>query len=176
MENLILCLIPRSQQTNACRKTMWLSAFAMAAVTITLVGCGKGNGSRGTPYPAEGQITWNKAPLAGAQVVLYPQGLPDAKAVPSRAQTGSDGRFRVSTFGAEDGAPEGEYAVTVVRYPMQKDGSGWVPGPNDLPVKYASPKKTDLRVKITSGDNKLPTLALQSPDKKNQVSRTFSLR
>lgn len=176
MRNLFYCLISRDQQRNACRSTMCMAALAMAAIAMMLTGCGKANGGRGPAHPAEGQITWNKAPLAGAQVVLYPQGLADATAVPSRAQTGPDGRFRVSTFGTEDGAPEGEYAVTVVHYPMQKDGSGWVSGPNDLPAKYASLKTTDLRVKITSGDNTLPTLALQSPANKNQVSRTFSLR
>lgn len=156
------CASPFPRPASTWLRMMLSSAFVVAVMVPVLAGCGKRHGDRGALYPAEGQIFLNKEPLAGALVVLYPQGLSDAKAVPSRAQTGPDGRFRVSTFGTADGAPEGEYTVTVVQYPLQQDGSGWVSGPNALPTKYASPKTTDLRVQIGDGKNTLPVLALAS--------------
>jgi hypothetical protein len=142
------------------RRIFCVLPLAVALVTLMLGGCGKRNGA----YPAEGQVLLNGQPLAGAQVVLYPRGQSDAKVVPPRAQTGVDGRFRLSTLGKSDGAPAGEYAVTVIRYPMQKQGDGgWTSGPNDLPKKYASPETTDLRVQIGEGKGPLPALVLQTP-------------
>ena len=159
------CAISRSRRANASMPAMLAYAIAANVMLLALVGCGKHHGERGELYPAEGQVFLNQQPLAGAIVVLYPQGLADAKAVPSRAQTGPDGRFRVGTFAAADGAPEGEYAVTVVQYPLQQDGSGWTAGPNALPAKYASLKTTDLRVQIGDGENTLPALVLAGPNR-----------
>ena len=160
----LFCALRHSRRTNACSASMLAFALAATVMGLTLVGCGSRHGDRGTLYPAEGQVFLNKEPLAGALVVLYPQGVSDEKPVPSRAQTGPDGRFRVSTFGTADGAPEGEYAVTVVQYPLQQDGSGWVSSPNALPKKYASPKTTDLRVQIGDGKDTLPALVLTNPN------------
>jgi hypothetical protein len=158
----ICSVLLRSLRISAGSPTRLAYGLAATAIALTFIGCGRPIGDRGELYPAEGQVLLNTAPLAGALVVLYPQGLPDAKAIPSRAQTGPDGRFRVSTFGTADGAPNGEYAVTVVQYPWQQDGSGWVAGPNALPAKYASPKTTDLRVQIGPDKDKLPALVLAS--------------
>jgi hypothetical protein len=156
----------RWQMTSACSCMTMPLMIVMALMTATLVGCGRGHGDRGAVHPAEGQVLLDKKPVAGALVVLYPRGLSDAKAVPSRAQTGPDGRFRVSTFGTADGAPEGEYSVTIVQYPLQQDsGGGWTSGANALPAKYASPKTTDLRLHIGEGKSELPTLVLASPKK-----------
>lgn len=143
---------------NTCSGTLLPLTLIAAVMAMAIVGCG--HSDRAAVYPAEGRVVWNGQPLAGAQVVLYPQGQSDAKTVPARAQTDSEGRFRLSTYGTADGAPEGEYAVTVVHYRVRQQDGGSVPGPNVLPAKYASPKTTDLRVQIAKGTNTLPTLAL----------------
>ena len=158
---------------NTRSRMTLLSAFTMAGLALALVGCSKRPGDRGTLYPAEGQVFLDKEPLVGALVVLYPQGLSDAKAVASRAQTSPDGRFRVSTFGTADGAPEGEYAVTVIHYPMQKQSDGgYAAGPNDLPKKYASPTTSDLRVQIGEGKSTLPAIVLQPLKRNSRVANT----
>jgi hypothetical protein len=138
-------------------------ALTIVAVlaAVSMAGCGRANGDRARVYPAEGQVVWNGKPLAGAQVVFYPQAESEAKASPPKAQTDSEGRFRLSTYAADDGAPEGAYAVTVLYYPPQKQDGGYVPGPNVLPKKYASPKTTDLRAQVVQGANSLPALVLQ---------------
>ena len=76
-------------------------------------------------------------------------------------ETGPDGKFHVGTYATGDGAPEGQYVVTVVHCPLVQKGSDSVPGPNVLPNKYASPKTSDLRVAIVKGANTLPVLALK---------------
>jgi hypothetical protein len=124
---------------------------------LVISGCGKRQGDRGAVYPVEGQVLLGKKPIAGAILALIPQGVSDA--APSRATAGADGRFRVSTFGKEDGAPQGEYAVTVVSYPIRPGDGG--ASTNVLPKKYASLKTTDLRVKVSDSATVLPAIVLQ---------------
>ena len=78
-----------------------------------------------------------------------------------RGRTGADGRFRLGTYDKTDGAPEGQYVVTVVHFPLVQTGSDSVPGPNRLPKKYASPATTDLCVQIAKGVTTLPPLVLK---------------
>jgi hypothetical protein len=133
----------------------------MAAVlALTVTGCGKKQGDRVQVYPTEGQVVWDGQPLAGALVVLHPKGQPGVKGVSTRAQTNQEGRFRVSTYDAADGAPAGEYAVTVQYYPLEKQGESYVAGPNSLPSIYANPATTALSVRVVEGKNTLPPLTL----------------
>jgi hypothetical protein len=120
-------------------------------------------------------VLLDKQPLAGAIVTLYPQGVAEPHATPSKAQTDTTGRFRVGTFADDDGAPAGEYVITVIRYPVQKQGDGgYTAGPNDVPKKYASPKTTDLRVHLDDGKTDIPTLALVSEKANKKKSATYS--
>ncbi|MGD0899599.1 MAG: hypothetical protein ABR915_17350 [Thermoguttaceae bacterium] len=136
------------------------AALAAAVMVLAVAGCGKGHGDRAAVYRAEGQVLWEGKPLEGAMVAFYPEGQSKPKNVPW-ARTDAEGRFQLSTYDPADGAPEGEYAVTVVHNPLKKTGDGWSPGPNVLPAKYASPKTTNLKVQVVKGANTLPALALQ---------------
>ena len=71
------------------------------------------------------------------------------------------GKFTLTTYEAGDGAAAGEYSVTVVHTPLVKVDGDTVAGPNVLPVKYATPTDTDLKVSITAGPNTLPALELK---------------
>jgi hypothetical protein len=128
----------------------------MGAILMLLVapGCSKGP-DRIPVYPTEGQVLWEGQPLAGALVVLHPKGSPDGKGVPARAQTDKEGRFRISTYDTADGAPAGEYAVTVQYYPLEQHGESYIAGPNIVPPKYADPKATELAVRVVEGTNTL---------------------
>ena len=136
--------------------------FPAALIAMALAGCGRKVAERREVQPVEGQVIWEKKPLEGAVVIFYPQGWQtnDNTRAP-RAQTGHDGTFHVGTYGNGDGAPEGQYVVTVVHCPLVQRGSDSVPGPNVLPNKYASPKTSDLRVEVVKGANTLPALALK---------------
>jgi hypothetical protein len=52
-------------------------------------------------------------PTPGALVILHPLNDPDPRAPRPVARVGADGRFSPTTYSADDGAPAGEYAVTV---------------------------------------------------------------
>jgi len=114
----------------------------------------------GPPCPVHavvGHVAVGKTIPAGAQLVFHPVNgeLPDM-AVP-RATVKDDGSFTVSTFGAHDGAPEGEYIVTIQWFRMSKDGA---PGPNVLPRTYSAPASSPLRVAVQPGRNQLEPLVI----------------
>ena len=72
----------------------------------------------------------------------------------------ADGTFEPTTFDTADGAPAGEYVVTIEWRKLVNDRGEWTPGPNLLPAKYGDPSKSDVVVKIAAGQNDLPPIAL----------------
>jgi hypothetical protein len=119
--------------------------------------------ARNTPvpvYPARGHVQFANSPPAGAFVVLHPlQGSLPRNARPY-AIVRSDGSFELSTFGKGDGAPAGEYAVTVEWRPLTGGGIDSISGRNRLPAKYARPETSGLRVNVASAANEIPTFEL----------------
>lgn len=68
--------------------------------------------------------------------------------------TESDGSFVLSAYNAWDGAPVGEYVVTVVQRQPYLDERG-KPGIDRLPARFASAKTSDLRATVKLGPNDL---------------------
>lgn len=140
-------------------KRRGLGLFGAALLSIALVGCAEAKPDRTPVFPAKGTITFKGQPVAGALVALHPKA-PIAGTPNPRANVGKDGAFQVSTYVTADGAPEGDYTVTVLWYkPIQK-GPDVVSGPNVIPAKYANPNTSDLVVSIKQGENDLPAIAL----------------
>jgi hypothetical protein len=98
-----------------------LRKFSMRLLPLGLmlvVGCGSAAKDKPALYKATGIVKLNGAPLAGATVAFHPVDL----AKVARGGTGitdSSGKFTISTFGANDGAIEGEYKVTVTKVQMK---------------------------------------------------------
>ena len=126
---------------------------------LLAAGCGD-SVSRLKTHPVEGFVHFEGRPLPGAFVVLHPKGLADKKVLPAHAKTDAAGKFKASTYDANDGAIAGEYSVTVEYQELVKTDDGIVAGPNLLPPKYASASTTDVIIRIAEGDNKLPVINL----------------
>jgi hypothetical protein len=145
------------------RESFEPKVWAFALLTILLLvaaGCGSKHPDRLAVFPVSGQVTWNGQPLPNAFVVLHPKGAHDLRAVTARGQTDQSGNFRVTTYEAGDGAPVGDYAVTVAYHQLVATGGGYEPGPNVLPSKYAAPETTELTAHVAEGPNQLPPLTL----------------
>jgi len=130
-----------------------------ALLSIALVGCAKAKPDRTPVFPAKGIITFKGEPISGALVALHPKA-PIAGTPNPRANVEKDGAFKVSTYITADGAPEGDYTVTVLWYKPIKNGADVVSGPNVIPAKYSNPNTSDLVVSIKPGENDLPAIAL----------------
>ena len=76
-----------------------------------------------------------------------------------RAVVEDDGSFSVSTFAAKDGAPAGDYAVSInwksktVKTPGRKGPAKKVP--TNFPKRYENPKTSGLVVRVQEGPNEL---------------------
>lgn len=126
-----------------------------------LVGCQRQASDRIAVHPVSGQVKIKGKPIANALVVLHPKTKSDPKLIAARGQTDQDGNFQLTTYDANDGAAEGEYAVTVVKYELKKQGESFVPGPNVLPGKLATPDTTDIFVKVAAGPNQLQPINIK---------------
>lgn len=124
---------------------------ALIVPLFALVGCG----SKGpTLYPVKGKVVGaDGKPLEHATVVFHPVAATDPNLSKPRAKVAADGSFSLSTVGTDDGAPPGEYKVTVEQWlagPRSDD-----PPANRLPTKYASPDQSGLTATVGSGPTEL---------------------
>jgi hypothetical protein len=138
------------------RPVLW-SCVGLAAL---LAACG--GPTADPPYPVRGRVLRGEKPVAEALVVFHRL----AGSQPARKPTGTtddDGYFTLTTDRTDDGAPAGEYAVTV-------ELRGWITrgeeqvrdGPNQLPARYADPARTDLRCLVRSGKNEAEAFRLSA--------------
>ena len=132
---------------------------AAFALLLMLAGCGDG---RQATYPVAGQLTIQGKPAADADLRFYEvRGRTPGMARPY-ATTDSEGRFTVSTYGMNDGAPAGEYQVSVSWKgplrgvsPDQRDAM-----PERLPPRFNDPTTSGIQVRVVRGDNMLETIDL----------------
>jgi hypothetical protein len=129
-------------------------------ICLVAVGCGEAKPDRVAVHPAAGKVTLKGLPTHGAQVVLHPKSDLGADVPAPRANVDKDGNFKLSTFTGSDGAPEGEYVVTLSWYKLVKQGPDIVAGPNVIPPKYTRPESSDITVRIAAGQNELPPIKL----------------
>ena len=137
----------------------------VACMTATVVGCGKSEdpNARQT-FPASGMVTYQGQPIPDASIRLHPVSPPeDGKPVYTpRGRADASGLYTLSTYSAGDGAPPGDYLVSV----------SWL-GPLDgvsedeedklkerLPRKYNFAETSGIKVTVTEGDNMLEEIAL----------------
>lgn len=134
-------------------------AFGMA-LALGTIGCSGGEGHPPT-YPVKGRVEVGGEPAAGAFVVFHRAG-GDAQAKAGEgadalerptAQVKADGSFVVTTYEEADGAPAGDYSVTVEWRKLIKKGTEALAGPNVVPKNYGSADTTPLKVTVKPGEN-----------------------
>lgn len=136
-------------------------ALGLAAVLLLLPACSD-SGMKPT-FPVAGQVLYQGQPAKGAVVSFHPLG-DNAQAKPRilpNADCDADGRFALSTYNQHDGAPTGEYAVTVFwpgpkgKRQAEDEGDEEERGEekNQLPALYGNKDSTPLRFTVKPGDN-----------------------
>jgi hypothetical protein len=148
---------PRFRQPSQNRSQRGYFAVLLLVVAATAASCGRSD--RLLLYPVEGTVRCQGRPAVGALVVFHPQD-PSEKIQKLRpaANVDAEGRYCLSTYQPRDGAPPGEYRVTVV---WPSPGSGERPGPDRLGGRYAKPAQTPLAASVREGSNMLEPFDLQ---------------
>ncbi|MGE3314649.1 MAG: hypothetical protein AB7O26_05985 [Planctomycetaceae bacterium] len=111
-------------------------------------------------FPVNGSVTLNGENAYGAFIVFHPHGEPLPRNAKPWAQVKHDGSFELTTFSAQDGAPEGEYTVTIQWKKLVEVGSDRSAGDNVMPKRLSKPDTSELKVTVVAGPNNLPTFNL----------------
>jgi hypothetical protein len=121
----------------------------LALALLVLAGCGGGMGQ------VDGKLVWEDGTpakeLAGSQVVFESAELK----VSARGVVDSEGNFKLGTRTRDDGAPVGDYEVTVIEHRPNANAAGTSLVPAVLPGKYADLKTSGLTATVKSGPNPL---------------------
>ncbi len=142
------------------QKRLALTALGIAALVLVYFWLpGRETEDFATLQPARGTVLYEGRPLPTAAILLHPVG--GKRDVPRpQALSRDDGTFVLTTYRPDDGAPPGDYQVTVVYYEKQDPSDESKPR-NLLPPRYARPETSGLAVRIGEGENQLPPLRLQ---------------
>jgi hypothetical protein len=132
--------------------------LALLGLVLMLVSCGPRSGHVPV-YPVRGQVYFQGKPASHAFVALHPCDQTNAAVPHPTAYTDAEGRFALSTYAPQDGAPAGEYVVTIVWWapdaikdPQEGDELTQL---NRLPPRYGDPKSSGLQARITQETNEL---------------------
>lgn len=109
-------------------------------------------------YPVTGKVLLDGTAPEGANVVLFP--LDKAITVRPKGFVGPDGNFQLTTYLPSDGAPRGDYKLTIEwNKPVEVAGE-FVPGPNLLPEKLSKPESSTIQITVKAGKNELAPVQL----------------
>jgi hypothetical protein len=109
-------------------------------------------------YPVTGQVLFEGKPPVGARVLFHSLEDPNDEISRPRATVDAEGRFVVNTYVPKDGAPAGNYVVTLHWLP--KGFNGPVEAGNKLPMRYAKAETSGFKVEIRKENNDLEPFLL----------------
>lgn len=140
--------------------TLFSVAFCLALIN----GCGGADDSnRPTRVKTSGTVTHKGQPVEGATVLFAPA---EGQGHAATGLTDSQGRFRLTTFLANDGAVPGNYKVTISKFDMStanpdleddlaiemRQDSDKIVGPTPLlPIEFSEIETTPLIKEVTTG-------------------------
>lgn len=115
--------------------------------------------------PVSLEVSFKGEPIPDGVIVFHPVSpeVDDRPLVTPRGTVDRDGNVVVSTYSRGDGAPPGEYRLSVNwQGPLEgvdEDAADQLP--ERIPPKYRNPETSGLRLIVVAGaDNKLPPILL----------------
>jgi hypothetical protein len=101
---------PRTRQSQ-CLHLIGRAGIVFVAI---LAGCGKSRlADRKPVVPVRGFVSFQGKPAVGAVVSFQPAGQIQLGGLRANGRVGDDGAFALTTYVTADGAPPGQYVVTV---------------------------------------------------------------
>jgi hypothetical protein len=129
-----------------------------------MAGCGKTESVRVAVHPVSGRLLVNGKPAERAVVSLNPsKPFPDPTlgSVLPYGLVQADGTFSIGTYTTDDGAPVGEYTVTVVWPTITIEGGEEIFGQDRLRKAFENPKQPATKFAVKDGENLVPTIDLK---------------
>lgn len=138
--------------------TRFQNLLVLVAISSCIFGCGELGPET---FPVSGIVSRNGKPVVDARVTLHPRHDTSMGSRPLGV-TDNSGHFQLMSHTPNDGAPPGEYIVTVERRAMADDGGELSRiGRHELPVKYSRPDTSPFSFTVKAEPNELPELKLE---------------
>jgi hypothetical protein len=134
-----------------------------AIVAVVACGCG-GNVATVPLYETSGKVTVQGQPADGAKVVFYPTSseLQGPRMPIPAGMADATGTFQLQSYEPQDGAPAGEFKVTVIwPEPIPPNVDQEMYQPKDrLQGRYSDPQRTTIKATIPEGGGEIPPFQL----------------
>ncbi len=143
--------------------------FAIAALALSVLAASACSGGKKL-YPVHGQVFYDGQPATGALVVLHPIDDESPAAIRPSGHVDDAGNLKLTSYiaasrVAHDGAPAGEYIVTIAWLPADvKEYLSKRPNtelPDKLQGRYSQPQRSTLRATVLPQPTDLPRIELK---------------
>lgn len=135
-----------------------------AALFLALsIGCGGRDDGRVAVYPVSGKVLVNGQPAAGATISFFPQS-EDSQPVDLPVPSGlvdESGNYMLRSYVEGDGAPAGEYRVTVVWPAPPPPNATVFDTPDRLRGRYSDPGTSGLTATVGERSTEVPPFDLK---------------
>ena len=142
---------------------------SLVVLMLVMLGCSDVDPNLKPVFPVQGAVYFKGSPAEGAMVTFHPLPLESGQlvAVRSRGTVSENGQFKLTTYNTDDGAPEGDYAVTIY-WPSKPTGTrdasedeGLELPRDKLGLRFSNPASTSLRVEIKAPSTELPPFEIE---------------
>lgn len=159
-------------------RNVCLSVFLVALTVIAGCGGGSAKPSKREPvFKVQGKVTYKGKPVAGADVTFRSESVERS----AFGRTDDQGNYKLSTFGANDGAVAGKHSVVIIKGVAEPakpeapvESAEYVPpgyekvkpqpkAKSDFPEKYSKPATSGL-LAIVNDDGKVNQIDFELND------------
>jgi len=134
-----------------------------------ILGCGGDSSYKPTVavFPAKGKLEYQGKPLAGVTLIFNP--VDENQKLKPQATTDAEGNFAATTFSTGDGAPEGEFIITLVIRSEESDSARedaeaegrTKPAKIKFPVKFQNPATSGIKIKVSKEKAEIGSIELK---------------
>lgn len=124
-------------------------------VLLLFPACGSNSpvGPRQETFPVTGQVVIDGVPTEKVVVRFHNQKqLGNESALVPSTETDKDGKFKVSSYTASDGIPEGDYVLTFFLREFDLMQMRYK-GEDKLSDRYSDPQKSEIKVSVKKGQS-----------------------
>jgi len=140
---------------NIVRAVFTLGLGSLAFLSLA---CANDDGRKPT-FPVAGKVLLNGKAAEHASVVFHPIDDATSGAVKPRGKVGADGSFTLTTYDGNDGAPAGDYRVTVELWLAGRTAEE--PPSNRLPVALSKPNTSGLKATVNARPTELAAFTIK---------------
>lgn len=155
-----------SRQTIAKKRRVFWTLGRLLVAIVLVDCCACSDDGRRPVFPVSGQVMYHGKPTPDALVIFHPISDPDPSAPRPLTRVNPDGSFTLTTYEMNDGAPAGEYTVTITWVKDIDNGNtakeDIKPAKHLLPERYSKVETSGLKVEIKKEKNKLAAFNLET--------------